>query len=698
MRKQILISLLICLVALTIESNSQERAAIKEEVAGTYNGLFFNYNLNNYTSDFQNMPDFISSGALNATGKNSGFSIGVIYDIPFSRDFYLMLRGLYNNDHSELTAKSKDGLLFSNENSNYLFEHKINSNLSGIRFEPLFHLRLFAGLNIFAGGYVGISFKKSTEHSEKIVSGSSYQDSLNLIGSNHWSNESIGLQGGITGGIGYDFSLDSRKIIILGTEILYSQGFSKIIDKLSYNLTSLRFGLSLRYFPKTVKKKSETGLPKPPDIDPPMPEKPVNQVITFANNQPVINQKTNSRDTLELTAKAVKDGKIVNDVSISIEEYFSSDLHPLLNYVFFAEGSSDIPNRYNLLKKSESDQFRISSLYGLDAIKNYHNILNIIGYRLKNNKKAKLTVIGYNSGTAIETINISKARANSVANYLHNIWNVDLNRIKINSANLPENFSKGTDIESSSENRRVEIHSDDPTILATVESFDTVRKVDHQFIRFYPRLVTQSNIDGYSLSMRDNPLTTPKAVFSMKNMSISNEIDFDLKQNLTEIVSMGVSPIFEFNVNLNDTNIQISKTITSNPVVIHFKFSKYQESKKNFQESIIDKYSLILYDFDESKINEENKRILKYLSSKIKKNSTVEIDGFTDILGDESYNEKLSESRAKNAGKLLKSLLNFDVPILSRGNGESNSFDNTLPEGRFYNRTVKITVTTPNKK
>jgi outer membrane protein OmpA-like peptidoglycan-associated protein len=63
-------------------------------------------------------------------------------------------------------------------------------------------------------------------------------------------------------------------------------------------------------------------------------------------------------------------------------------------------------------------------------------------------------------------------------------------------------------------------------------------------------------------------------------------------------------------------------------------------------------------------------------------------------MGEADYNQKLSERRAASVHDLLREFLP-NAAIRSEGVGESQLlFDNTLPEGRFYCRTVQILVET----
>lgn len=75
------------------------------------------------------------------------------------------------------------------------------------------------------------------------------------------------------------------------------------------------------------------------------------------------------------------------------------------------------------------------------------------------------------------------------------------------------------------------------------------------------------------------------------------------------------------------------------------------------------------------------------------------IHGYTDIIGDEDYNKKLSLARANDVHQILLSALSKagrnDVQFEVYGFGEDQTlspFYNRFPEERFYNRTVIIDI------
>jgi len=72
----------------------------------------------------------------------------------------------------------------------------------------------------------------------------------------------------------------------------------------------------------------------------------------------------------------------------------------------------------------------------------------------------------------------------------------------------------------------------------------------------------------------------------------------------------------------------------------------------------------------------------------------IDINGYTDSTGAESYNQTLSEARARSVARYLESQKVVPQRIVTRGMGESQPIaDNDTPEGRSLNRRVEIILT-----
>lgn len=111
------------------------------------------------------------------------------------------------------------------------------------------------------------------------------------------------------------------------------------------------------------------------------------------------------------------------------------------------------------------------------------------------------------------------------------------------------------------------------------------------------------------------------------------------------------------------------------------------------------RYSII-YEYNESKaIMMYEKYLTDIVIPEIPSGGTVIIHGYTDIIGDETYNLNLSVARANDVRTILekgvKKAGRKEVSFEVYGFGENedlSTFANKFPEERFYNRTVIVDI------
>lgn len=103
----------------------------------------------------------------------------------------------------------------------------------------------------------------------------------------------------------------------------------------------------------------------------------------------------------------------------------------------------------------------------------------------------------------------------------------------------------------------------------------------------------------------------------------------------------------------------------------------------------------LLFDFDSATLRDNARRDLREFASSMRefKGSNILIVGHTDSVGDESYNQQLSERRAESAGDYLREQ-NIDPDRLTiRGQGESEPVaSNESADGRQRNRRVEVAI------
>jgi OOP family OmpA-OmpF porin len=103
----------------------------------------------------------------------------------------------------------------------------------------------------------------------------------------------------------------------------------------------------------------------------------------------------------------------------------------------------------------------------------------------------------------------------------------------------------------------------------------------------------------------------------------------------------------------------------------------------------------ILFDFDKTAIKPEGAKILDRLVAFLKENRDkgVDLEGHTDSIGTEKYNQGLSERRAASVRNYLVKGGIDAKRITTRGFSETKPIaDNKTRDGRAKNRRVEVRV------
>ena len=120
-----------------------------------------------------------------------------------------------------------------------------------------------------------------------------------------------------------------------------------------------------------------------------------------------------------------------------------------------------------------------------------------------------------------------------------------------------------------------------------------------------------------------------------------------------------------------------------------------QQMKENTIKSI--KISGPTFNFGTTELSESGKEKLKDVVEEIKNypDADILIEGHTDNIGKEDYNQKLSERRASSIATALKKDYQIpnDISIIGKGEKEPVATNDTK-EGRAQNRRVEIIITT----
>ncbi|MBR9974029.1 MAG: OmpA family protein [Bacteroidetes bacterium] len=374
-----------------------------------------------------------------------------------------------------------------------------------------------------------------------------------------------------------------------------------------------------------------------------------------------------------------------------MEEEVVRETFPMLNYVFFEQNSAVIPERYTRLQPEVVAAFDESAIEG-GALDFYYNVLNIIGTRMRALPDASITVRGHVNGTGREKGNTALAqdRAAAVRDYLRTVWGIADTRILLEHGNMPAVPSSSRDTLGQAENRRVEISSESWELLRPVTFVRRIAGLTPPDIRVQPSIEADEGLEHwvFTVEQRGDVFDT------RKGSQAERSITWNWKNTQGELPASNGD--LSLRMLVRD---RAGDTALSDAVVVSVREVR-SESRQNIEVSddgvTKEKISLILFPFDVAKPGERNERIMQdYVYPRITAGSRVTVNGYTDAIGSEEYNLKLSQQRADAVRDVMLARMGEEASerVIAVGLGETDPvFSNDVQEGRFYNRTVNLVI------
>ncbi len=468
--------------------------------------------------------------------------------------------------------------------------------------------------------------------------------------------------------VGASLDVPLSQKVILAPELTVAVPINSIRTDYSWHVTTIALGAELKF--------DVTPEPKLIVLEPPpSPAVPLKSEITA------------SVQISGVTIDSIGVEHETPDPEIRVEEFERHEAYPVLNYIFFGEDSSTIPARYVLFDSNSANTFHSDSLSGQSTLDIYHNELNILGSRLATDSTASIMLMGTNCESPEEAKDtaVALARARSVQRYLVNVWKIDSSRITLGSERLPQHPSATSTADGLAENRRVEITSNDPSLLdpLSIETID--RTMNPPTIRL--RTTEASQI----------PLTENTLILSQGNRILTSYRGPGLMEQwhpTPEDLPRSDSPMVA-TLKLKDSiggQLLATDTTKVNLVTIR------KKREERTQDKIIEHYNLITFNFDRSDLDDRSLRVVSQITRSVTPGTRVLIRGYTDISGESVHNLELSQARAKAVEAALRQALGekaSSVSFETQGEGQADLVNNSLPEGRFLSRTVFVELQKP---
>jgi outer membrane protein OmpA-like peptidoglycan-associated protein len=607
-------------------------AATTQEVSWPHHltlGLGAGLNLN-FASGTYNVPAPVSNSYTSGFGAAPTFF--ALLEIPLSESWMLVPRIHYSDYSGSFTDGKATGT------ATQIADFAYNVQTIGI---DILAKYVISGFHILAGPSIATMIKKTYGTTSSEASASS----TNLPGTGS-------LYAAIGAGVGYDIPINSKHTVWLTPEAFYSFPLTNLAgsDNGSLKVSTLRAALSVKF---------DLGSEPPP---PPPPAEPM---------------------TATMTARGIlPNGDATNDPIIPEQASRTRSSMQMLPYVFFDNGSSEIPARYS---RNGATGFSEMQLSGKNELEVNHAALDIWGSRMKQYPDITIKVTGCNSNSGKERNNIelSRARAMAVRDYLVGTWKVDPKRIIVDQRNLPEIQTNPVTKAGMEENRRVEITSSDARINDPVKIENKKSEsVGETRVRFETALknADKVSITGWKITMDQNG--TPIGKGESGNGAPPKVISVVIP----EAVKYADQPI-HCQMEITDANGKKTMTDCMTRVV-----------KKTVEHANLEKYAMLSFDFDKSEVNERAQKMINLIGESITLEANgLNVKGFCDNTGADDYNQALSEARAQAAVQALRSATHLPANTNVAGNGKRDpKFVNELPEGRMLNRRVEVEIAKSN--
>ncbi|MFN4984671.1 MAG: OmpA family protein [Ignavibacteria bacterium] len=621
-------------------------------------------------------------------GYGYGLQAGGFYRIKLSDRFSAEGRllvgsegGLFTYDERSLVADIRDTL----RTVRATFRHELDASILAMSLEPLASLRITRGLELLAGPRVSYSIMKRFRQTETLTQPEDYGAYLGsgrswVVTEADIPNATV-LRLGLTGGFRVTLPSSKTSPVSIGLEAIYTRGLSSVITNDTWSIHHLRVSAVVRF-----RRQPEPSTPRDTCRDcPPVAVRTLPAAAAAADISPstTVNQPLKD-DVFRLMITGVEGGDTTRgDFTISERSRRVVVLHPLLGHVYFDEGTSVLPRRYQQgIARALRDTMNLTPLQALQGE------LAIIAQRMKMHPDSWLSITGTTSSTLQdEGIRLARARAEEVRRTMNELGIYD-DRMRVTSRIYPDKPTTFSDTAmgryAQEENRRVELQSNHPAILAPIKLGSRER------VHSPERIIVNSEAVSA-------PVAKPYMLRARRGDDVVAERTF------TPTISSGLLSIDLPSALVSNTGDTLTVEITSDEggisVVHQQKTIPISYDVQEFNRTLrtgdleIERYGLILFEFDEARISKQHESQLQFIRSRIRENTDVEIIGATDQIGSSDYNRELSLKRAREVARRLGVQR---VRVVGQGEDEP-ALPNDLPEGRASNRTVIIQLATPVK-
>lgn len=644
-------------------------------------------------------------------GNGSGFLAAFSADWrPVGKKLGLLGRlGIWINSITMSTVDDRARTLDQNGSIVPLIRsHDMNASLTALRLDLAAQYR-FGKIRAFAGPAFGLLLSPSWNSTSTLLAPGNVTFANQRRDTTFLPEQTIAgnsaFQTDFMAGIGYELPLGKK--LLFAPELHAALPLTSIVNNASWKQTSIALLASIRWGTGIVKEeefrqeyKIDTIQVKRPSITGNhfVSGNPIRSVeISETEDKKLTYELTRRTDTLILGSEPPKPpvaqinlyaGQAENRQPVRelrLKGQFVTEGFPILPFVFFKPQSADFADRYHRVQNAS--EFSSDSLEPTSIVQ-HRDILNIIGERLKQRPRARITLKGTADPTTENAdCDLAQSRAAAVRDYLVTVWQIEEKRIQIEKPRrkcAPESPTMSQSEAGYEENRHVEIDSEDDNILAPV-----LRTRYIQLTEFTPQSLeadpagssAQAGVKNWSLDItyKDRSLFSDKG-----NSPIPQPRAYALTADMVRPMHMGEAGRIQASFTVQDKNGLSASDIMDIPIV------------RDTTSFAVQRLSLMHFGVLQDKLNKAARSSIKRFVKNLEADATISVVGYSDNLGDIELNNRLAQSRAQAVSEHIRKVKPSANIVQIDGVGSAKMppgiSNHDLPESRFLSRTVQIEI------
>lgn len=333
---------------------------------------------------------------------------------------------------------------------------------------------------------------------------------------------------------------------------------------------------------------------------------------------------------------------------------------PIVNAVFFDSASATIPTTY----RRSFD----GSLPATDPVAAHAWVLVRLARLLETNPDGRVVLHGATSGAGTDGagVELAQQRADAVRAALVALG-VDASRITLRSSLLPRVASNGDYAAGREENRRVDI------VVTNAPLQEWVSATQFRRVEGTASIGVNAS-DASRVRLRTGGRDTSVAAGTTA-IDVAVRQDVDAKQSVV-ILPVAVEATAD---GRNGATANADITVS---------LPQLDQEDVALQVNGFD--AILRFDYNSAELLPDVRELLRQLAEQLPDGSTIDILGSADIIGSDQRNAELSKQRAQGTEQFLRSLTGNRITIRSATSAER--FSDATPQGRFLNRSIRITA------